>query len=122
MSVLKAYERRRARKMQQKAYDTDQRRAQLQAMRSSVQQIRQAQIQRAEIMQMGENQGVSGSSGVLGGMASAQSQATSNIAFGQQIFSLQQSAGRMRQASQKHMANVQTIEAIEKAFMGGMGG
>ena len=109
------YEGRRSRKMQEKAMKVDEKRSKLQAMRSSVQQIRQAQIQRAEIAQMGENQMVGGSSGVVGGMASAQSQATSNIAFAQQIFGLQQSYNRMRMAANKHAFNAQAWQAVGEA-------
>ena len=114
-TVGSLYEGRRARKMQERAMRVDEKRSKLQAMRSSVQQIRQAQIQRAEIMQMGENQGVAGSSGVAGGMASAQSQATGNIAFAQQIFGLQQSYNRMRSAANKHSFNAQAFGQLGQA-------
>ena len=119
-TVASVYEGRRARKMQEKAVKVDEKRSKLQAMRSSVQQIRQAQIQRAEIAQMGENQMVGGSSGVAGGMASAQSQATSNIAFAQQIFGLQQSYNRMRGAANKHSFNAQAWQALSSAAASGM--
>ena len=109
------YEGRRARKMQERAMKVDEKRSKLKAMRSSVQQIRQAQIQRAEILQMGENQMVAGSSGVAGGMASAQSQATGNIAFAQQIFGLQQSYNRMRSAANKHSFNAQAWQGLGSA-------
>lgn len=106
------YEGRRSRKMQERAMKIDERRAKLQSMRSSVQQIRQAQMARADILQMGENQGVSGSSGVAGGMASAQSQATGNIAFAQQIFGLQQSYNRMRSAANAHSFNASAFNQL----------
>ena len=115
LAAVSLQEGRRSRKMQEKAVKVDEKRSKLQAMRSSVQQIRQAQIQRAEIAQMGENQGVSGSSGVAGGMASAQSQATSNIAFAQQIFGLQQSYNRMRSAANTYSFNASALNQLGSA-------
>jgi dsDNA-specific endonuclease/ATPase MutS2 len=114
-TVGSLYEGRRARKMSEKAMKVDEKRSKLQSMRSSVEQIRQAQIQRAQIAQMGENQNVASSSGVAGGMASVQSQATGNIAFAQQLFGLQQSYNRMQTAANKHSFNAQAWQALGSA-------
>lgn len=104
VSVQQGY---KSRKSQEKAMKIDEKRSKLESMRSSVEQIRQAQIQRAQIAQMGENQNVASSSGVAGGMGSAMSQATGNIAFAQQLFNLQQSSNRMRMAANKYAGNAQ---------------
>ena len=115
VGTASVYEGRKARKAQERAVKVDEKRAKLQSMKSSIEQIRAAQISRAEILQMGENQNVGGSSGVAGGMASVQSQATGTIAFAQQIFDLQQSYNRQRMLANKHSFNAQAWSAIGSA-------
>ena len=96
------YESRRSRKMSEKAAEVNQKRAQLETMKGSVEKIRQAQIAAADVTQMGENQNVGGSDAVLGGVGSIKSQATGDIGFANQVFAMQSSANRMELAAQKH--------------------
>lgn len=67
-------------KQQKKARDAAETQNRYQAMKEQRQQIRASRIARAQILARGQAQGAAESSGVIGGMSSATSQATSNIA------------------------------------------
>jgi len=98
-------ESRKARKDTKRARAVQAKSTKLQSARSAVQSIRQAQISRANVIQQGENQGVGGSSAVAGGAGSITTQSGSNIAFAQQLFSLQNSARRLQDSAMMHSAN-----------------
>jgi len=114
-TAASVYEGRKAREANERAGRIDEKRARLQGMKSSIEQIRTAQIARADIIQMGENQNVSNSSGVAGGVANTQSTATGNIGFAQQIFGLQQSYNRLREQANKHSFNAGAWKAMGSA-------
>lgn len=100
---------RQARKEQRRARQIQQRSQRLQAGRSAIQAVREAQVQRASVIQAGENQGVGGSSAVLGGAGSIQSTTGSNIGFAQQIFGLQQQASRRLEQSAQFAGNADAL-------------
>ena len=103
---------RKARKSAEKAAKVDQRRARLQSTRQSLEQVRKAQIARAQVLATGEQQGVAGSSAVLGGAGSIQTQAGGNIGFAEQLFSLQQSASRLRLNASMHAGQSQAFGTL----------
>lgn len=118
-------EQRKARKEQKKARAIDEKRLKLQSQRQAVEQIRQGQIARAQIIAQGEAQGAGGSSAVIGGAGSVQSQTASNVAFAQQIFQLQQLARQrldkaqdfaFRGASLETLANTASRLDLDKMF------
>ncbi len=75
----------RAAKEAERAAEFENARAEVENRQRRIQQIRQGRIQRAQVVQAGETQGVAGSTGVMGGAASIQSQLATNVAaFGQQ--------------------------------------
>ena len=88
-----------ARTHQKRARKIQAGRARLEASRQAMETLREAQVKRAQIIQQGANQGVSGSSVVAGAAGSVQSQASSNISFAQQIFGLQQSSRRLMESA-----------------------
>jgi len=103
---------RQARKQSKKARQLDEQRTKLQASKNAVESVREAQIARAQILQAGENQGVAGSSSVAGGVSSVQSTSAGNIGFANQLFQLQQSAGRLRESAAGFSSNAGTISAV----------
>lgn len=107
-----AVENRKSRKEQRKARKIQSKQENLKVTRAAAEQVRQAQIARAQIIQAGENQGVGTSSAVAGGAGSVQSQAGGNLAFTQQLFSLQQQANRRLLAADKYAGNAATYGAI----------
>lgn len=113
---------RKARKSNEKASRIQQRSAKLQSGRQAVEQVRAAQVARAGIVQSAENQGVGGSSAALGGAGSVQSQAGGNIAFAQQLFTLQNSAARLQRNAAMHAGQSQalgTLASLGSGFIGG---
>ena len=102
----------KARRDQKRAMEREQKRNKLQTARQAIDSVKEAQTLRAQVIAQGEGQGVGGSSAVLGGAGAIQSQTGSNIGFAQQIFSLQQSANRLRTSAQGHMGNAQNLAAV----------
>jgi hypothetical protein len=83
----------------------------IQARRDRLQAIRESRIKRASLVAQGEGMGVSGSSGVSGGISSLGSQLGSNIAFSETTAAFGQSIGQnMLQASR-----IETQSAIDMA-------
>ncbi len=111
------YSSRKARKQQKRAQQIQMKSAKLQSARQAVQQVRGAQIARAQILQAGENQGVGGSSGVMGGAGSATSQAGGNIGFANQLFGMQQSAQRLMQSANTWAGHASGIAQISNFGM-----
>lgn len=105
-------EAREARKDQAKARKIQQRSNRLQAGRSAMEQVRAGQVARAQVIQAGENQGVSGSSAVQGGASSVQAQVGGTLDFASQLFAMQQSANRLQESAFKHQSNAQDAKAI----------
>ena len=101
LGVASISEGRKARKQQQRASEIQQKSQRLQTARQAVDQIRQAQIARAQVIASGEAAGVGDSSAVLGGAGSIQSQAGGNIAFLQQLSTLQAQANARLQSAQR---------------------
>ncbi len=111
-TVYSAGEQRKANKANKRARKEQQKADKLRSQKSAVEQIRQAQIARASIVQSGENQGVGGSSGVLGGAGSVSAQAAGNLGFANQVFALQQSQNRLMESAYSHQSNAQLGQAI----------
>tara|TARA_R100000951_G_C2626589_1_gene176212 strand:- start:358 stop:876 length:519 start_codon:yes stop_codon:yes gene_type:complete len=80
-TVVSAGHQKKAAKAQQRAADLEQRRQKLARARERSRGIREARIAAAQATQAGANQGVSGSSGVAGGVGSIISQGNANISF-----------------------------------------
>jgi len=100
---------RKGRKDAQRAREIDEDRARLESGKQAIQQVREAQIARAQLIQQGASQGAGESSSVQGAAGSIQSQAGGNIAFAQQLFSLQQSASRLRSSAEGHFGKSQAF-------------
>ena len=103
---------RKARQQQRRARLLDVKRAKLQSGRAAAEQVRQAQIARASILQQAENQGASDSTAVAGAAGAVQSQAGGNIAFAQSIFSLQNSASRLRESASASMGRASGFQQL----------
>ena len=111
-SILSFGETRKARKADKKAAKIEAKRSKLEASRAAIGQVRKAQIARASVLQQGENQGAGTTTAVTGAVGAIQSQSGGNIAFAQQIFGLQSSAGRLRQSARTHRARASDYEAV----------
>lgn len=122
--VGSAVEQRNARKDQQRARKEQQKADKLTTQRSAIDQIRQAQITAASVKQAGENQGVGNSSAVAGSVGSITSQSSSNQAFAQEIFSIQQAKNRLMESAFDHMgnaANFTTVANVATTALGAKG-
>lgn len=85
-------------------------------LRERKQAYRQMVVQQAQIAAMGQNMGVSGSSGVSGGIASAGSQTYSNIGFQSQLEQLNQKRLKYMDSASLHMQRADTAGSVAKMF------
>jgi len=115
-------EQRKGRKDAARAEAIRQKSNRLQSARSAVEGVRAAQVARASVVQQGENQGVAGSSSVLGGAGGIKSRAGGNVGFAQTIFSLQQSQARLMKSASGHFANASDIGAVTNFATSSIGG
>lgn len=99
------YQERQASKEAERAAEFQNARTEIENRQRRVQQIREARIQRSQVVQAGENQGVGGSTGVVGGAGSIQSQLAANIgqftAQGTASAGTARATGKARQATQR---------------------
>ena len=119
-----AVEQNKARQDQKRARKIAQKSKRLQGQRGAIEQVRQGQIARASVLQQGENQGVGNSTAIAGSAGAIQSQTGGNLAFAQQIFSLQQQEDKLREAAFGHMgraANFQAVGSIATTALGAKG-
>lgn len=96
----------------EKAGDIERRQADIENQRRIRQSIEQARIQRAQVLAAGLEQGGQDSSGLLGGLGSAQSQLASNVGFANQVAGANRSVNRRLSASQSAAARGQTFQQI----------
>lgn len=103
----------------EQAADKQERLDTISARRERLSAIRETRIKRASMEARGEALGVSGSSGVLGGVSSLESQLGSNIAFSETTAAFGQSIGQnMLNASRIQTQN--TIDAAQSSANIGM--
>jgi len=115
-AALDVQQARQGRKQRKKANAITQKQARLQAGRQAIEQVRQAQIARAQVIQQAESTGAGDSSAVAGAVGSIQSQAGSNIAFAQQLFSLSQQANNRLQKASDFEANSKAITKLKSTI------
>lgn len=93
-------ESRGAEREQDRARELQDKKERLKSRRSTGESLRQAQIARAKVIAAGAEGGAESSSAVAGGINSITSQASSNLAFAQEVAQLQQLAfDRLQSAS-----------------------
>ena len=90
LMALSVAEQNKSRRAANKANRQERRMAAAQNLRERKQAYRQMVIQQAQMQAVGTNLGISGSSGLAGGMASLASQTASNIGFQNQLEAMNQ--------------------------------
>lgn len=80
-AVAGIFGKRKQAKSAKRIVEAQQRQNEIGAARERLTQVREARRRQADILQTGANQGVAGSSAVLGGASSIESQLTSNLEF-----------------------------------------
>lgn len=110
------------RKEAKKLAKIEAKRNRLMMARQGAETIRQAQLQRAILAQQAANSGVSETSAVQGAQGSMTSQMGANLGFANQIFSLNQQAGKRLQRISDINATTKLAMTIGSFFVGGAAG
>jgi hypothetical protein len=111
-TVGSVYAQTKAGAAQRKAGDAQRRQEALQAAVQRRQQIKAGRQAQALALQAGENQGVSGSSGVAGGVGSIKSQMNSNLSFLDRQTQLADYAGNMFNKAAKWNQTATTLGGV----------
>jgi len=101
-----------ARKESKRAARVQQRISERETQRQRMMQLRESQMARAQVIAQGAQTGTLGASGLQGGVASIGTQAAGNIAFLNQMESLQQQVARSRQKASDFAGNAADIRAL----------
>lgn len=106
----------RQRKEQRRAQRIENKRRRAAARRDAQQAIGESLIQRADVVQAGANQGVSGASTLLGAVGSIQSQTASGLAFAEQNNQYITAANQRMARASEWAALGQDIRAVNSAI------
>ena len=111
-TVGSAIQGRKAEKAQKRARQLQERQEKLKQRREELRARREARIEQARIAQAGANVGASGSSAVVGGVASLQSQLSSNLSFLNESGNLAQQQSRFLQKAANAQARAGEFGAV----------
>ena len=115
------YTGRKQRKEQRRAQRIENKRRKLEARRQAQSMISEGLIQRADVVQSGANQGVSGASTVLGAAGSIQSQVSGALAFAEQNNQYITAANQRLARAAEWRQLGQDIQAVNQAFQSSQG-
>jgi len=103
---------RKAQKAQDKADSVGRAQAEIENQRSIRQAVAAGRLQQAQVAAAGQAQGAGDSSGVQGGIGSAQTQAASNIGFARQTQAANAGINRLNNQAGQSLARGATFQAI----------